>query len=209
MSRLLRWWFYRSGWKVEGKFPDDFSKCVVCAAPHTSNWDFLYGIATIDILGLHFKYAIKKEWTDSLLGPLLKRSGAIGIDRKKGEVARQGEKISAVDAMVNLFDDYEELYLLLTPEGTRSAVDRLKTGFYRVALQAKVPIVLCYIDYGKKVTGIGPVFEPTGNMENDLETIEQFFSTKIGKHPHKGIGFNRRRKKGDKKSKAKELIMHN
>ena len=118
------------------------------------------------------------------LNLLLKSMGAIPIDRtpKKGL-----KKRSMVDAMVELFDTRDQLVILVTPEGTRSYSKRWKTGFYHVAHQAGVPIVLGYLDYKKKHAGVGPMVYPTGNTEQDINEIKDFYRDKTARYPEQGV----------------------
>jgi 1-acyl-sn-glycerol-3-phosphate acyltransferase len=185
MSKFLSKWIFRlSGWKVVGGFPPEVKKAVMVAAPHTSNWDFLYARCAFYIMEVPLKYTIKKELMKFPFGPILKSIGAIPIDRgpKKGLGKR-----SMVDAMVDMFDGRDQLVVLVTPEGTRKYAPKWKSGFYRVAEQAGVPIVLGYLDYEKKEAGVGPVFLTTGDMEKDMEEIMAFYRTKKARYPENGV----------------------
>lgn len=177
--------FKISGWKISGFYPKEIKKCVMIAAPHTSNWDLLYARAAFFIMGVPLRYTIKKEIMKFPLGNILKALGAIPIDRtKKGKVSKRN---SVVDAMVDLFDEREELVIMITPEGTRKYAPKWKTGFYHVALGAKVPILLGFLDYKNKVAGIGPTFYPTGNLDEDIEKIKDFYRPIKGKYPEQGV----------------------
>ena len=183
---VLRWFarqvFKWLGWKIIGDLPPGIDKAVLVMAPHTSNWDFFYGMTTVLIKQVPAKFAIKKEVMFFPLGPILKWIGGIPIDRK-----RQGKQVSQLAMMTQLLQEHEKLVLIIAPEGTRSYVPRWKTGFYRIAMQAQVPIVLGYLDYAKKHAGIGPAFYPTGNMEQDIEEIQAFYRDKAGKYPARGV----------------------
>jgi len=156
------------------------------AAPHTSNWDFFYARAAFFLLGIPVKTTIKKEAMFFPMNLVLKFFGVIPIDRNKknGGLSR---KNSMVDAMVQLFEERDELVIMITPEGTRKYVPRWKTGFYHVAKRANVPIVLGYLDYKKKHAGIGPVVYPGDNIDQDLKTIMDFYRGVTGKYPEKGV----------------------
>jgi 1-acyl-sn-glycerol-3-phosphate acyltransferase len=172
MSRTL---FRQGGWKVMGSELAEHRRCVVTAAPHTSNWDLFYTIAAFDAMNLPMRFTIKKEWLrfpfDRIVGPV----GAIGIDRTP---RRPGEaRPSMTDAMVRLFEDEPgELALVVTPEGTRSRRTEWKTGFWHVARQAQVPILLGYLDYARKEAGIGMVIHPT-DLEGDMRRMMAFYGT--------------------------------
>lgn len=175
ISKLI---FFIASWKVIGDPPKQ-KKFVMIAAPHTSNWDFVYARAAFFIMGIPLKYTIKKELFFFPLGWILKTLGGIPIDRSK--------RSNTVDAMADLFNQYNELAILVTPEGTRSYSEKWKKGFYYVAQKANVPISLGYLDYSKKHAGIGPLIHPSGNYEEDLETIQSFYCQITPKYPEKGV----------------------
>ena len=155
--------------------PEDIKKCVVVAAPHTSMWDFIWGRLAYWTLRVKVKFLIKKESFGLITGPLLKWSGGIPVDR--------GKSGNMVNTVAKLFDNYESLYITITPEGTRKYNDKWKKGFYYIALTAKVPIALGIIDYKKKEGGIGEIFWPTGNFEEDFKYIENYYRGRGAKHP--------------------------
>ena len=174
--------FRLTGWKVSPKIPAEVKRCIVIAAPHTSNWDFWYAMAGLKILGLKTRYTIKKEWMRFPFSMITRPLGGIAIDRspKKPGEARK----SQTEAMIQLFRDNPELMILITPEGTRSKRTEWRTGFYHVAIGANVPICLGYIDYKKKVAGIGKTIYPS-DMEKDIREIMAFYSTIHPKFPEK------------------------
>jgi 1-acyl-sn-glycerol-3-phosphate acyltransferase len=179
--------FKSSGWKLTGQIPDGIKKGVMIAAPHTSYWDFIYARAAFFMLEIPVRYTIKKEIMKFPLGPILRGLGAISIDRQKQKTGDLDKKESLVESMVRLFDNRDELMILVTPEGTRKRVDKWKTGFYYVALGANVPIILGFLDYKKKEAGIGPAIYPTGNVDEDIEKIKAFYRTKTAKYPEMGV----------------------
>lgn len=181
LSRLL---FWITGWKVKGEFPHQYKKAVMTAAPHTSNWDFLFARAAFFIFGVPVKYTIKKEFMVFPLNYLLRWLGAIPIDRKPNP---NKPKRSMVEAMQALFEERERLVILVTPEGTRAHVPKWKTGFYHVANGVNVPIILGYLDYKKKEAGIGPVIHPNGDVEGQIEEIMAFYRTINAKYPENGV----------------------
>lgn len=171
-------------WKVEGSIPPEVhQKCVLIAAPHTSNWDYPIAIATMSALGVKIRYTIKKEWMRFpqrlFFGPM----GGIGINRtpKNPGDARP----SMVESIAALFNEHEELCIIVPAEGTRSLRKQWKTGFYYIALTAKVPIALGYLDFEKKVAGIGKVVHPTGDIQKDMAEIMEFYKDIKAKHPEK------------------------
>lgn len=149
------------------------------AAPHTSNWDLLYARAAFYIMNIPVRYTIKKELFFFPLGSFLKALGGIPIDRKI--------KTNMVDKMIDLYTQYDELCILITPEGTRSYSNEWKKGFYHIANGANIPISLGYLDYAKKHAGVGPLIVPTGDYQKDLEVIQDFYRGITAKYPEKGV----------------------
>jgi 1-acyl-sn-glycerol-3-phosphate acyltransferase len=173
--KIFIWWFRLKGWKVQNNIPNNIAKAVVIGAPHTSNWDFVYTMAYMHIVQLKTNYFIKKELYTWPLKSLLKQTGAIPIARNSNT--------NLVAQMVQELKDRNELKLLLSAEGTRKKVSHWKSGFYQIALQAKVPIILGYLDYSTKTAGLGLLLYLTGNKEADMQAIQQFYSNKVGKNP--------------------------
>ncbi|MDW7694151.1 1-acyl-sn-glycerol-3-phosphate acyltransferase [Flammeovirgaceae bacterium SG7u.111] len=180
LSKIGFWIF---GWKL-GKYDfESVNRCVMIAAPHTSNWDLYFARCAFFLMGIPLRFTIKKEWfkfpANLLIGPL----GGIAIDRSpKPGLTR---KRSMVDAMADLFEENEELSVMVTPEGTRSKVTRWRSGFYNVAVKAGVPIGLGYLDYKNKVAGVGKMVYPTGDFKADMKIINDFYKDIEGKHPEK------------------------
>ena len=171
LSKLV---FKLIGWKVVGDslFP---RKCLLISAPHTSNWDALIGRCYSYIIGQYPKYLIKNELFVPVLATLLRWNGGI-------PVYRDG-KNNIVEQIVNIFDNNTHFQLAITPEGTRSRVEKWKTGFYQIALRTKVPLVLVGLDYKKKEVGKITEFMVTADFEKDMVFIEQQFAKLTGKIP--------------------------
>lgn len=169
------------GWKVSHLLPDDVKKCVIVVAPHTSNWDFVFGMGAVKVMKLNQRFVIKKEWISFPFKRLMYSMGALPIDRNKK--TEPGEKKSSVDAIAELFKDHDELRMVITPEGTRSRVEKWKTGFYYVALKANVPIALAFINYETKTCGIEKLIYPTGDFRSDMKQIMDFYKDIKGKNP--------------------------
>lgn len=183
-------WFFRilgktiiwlSGWKVDQHLKADFKRCVMVAAPHTSNWDFILARAAFEVMEIPVRFTIKKEWVDGPLGFLMRALGAIGIDRRPKNAGEP--RLSYVEGMIRLFEETGNLVVLVTPEGTRSKATEWKTGFYHVAKAAGVPIALGYLDYRRKVAGIGKVLKVSDSMEKDMHEIMEFYAGVQGKFP--------------------------
>lgn len=167
------------GWHVAGHIPPDLKKSIMIAAPHTSNWDLLFARCAFYLMDVDLRYTIKKEAMVGPLGWLLKKLGALPVDRSKNN--------SLVNAMIDIFNNSEEMVIMITPEGTRKYQPRWRKGFYHTALGANVPIILGYLDYSKKEAGVGPIIYPTGDVEGDIEKIKAFYRTKKGKYPELGV----------------------
>lgn len=181
---LFRFLFRFRGWKIvwdDSVTLKELERCVIVAAPHTSNWDAIYTIAWFDIAKIKWRFTIKNEWIKPPFGKMLVNMGAIGIDRRP-KVAGEN-RASMVEAMANLFKENEKLAIAFTPEGTRNRVTEWKMGFYHAAKLANVPIALGYLDYQKREAGVTKIFTPSDDMEADLRIIMDFYKDKIGKHP--------------------------
>lgn len=183
-------WFCRQlfklqGWSIKDYPPENLGSCVLVGAPHTSNWDFFHMIAVADFLQVENpRFTIKQEWVRFPFNLLLEPLGALAIDRSPKQPGQ--DRPSMVDCMAEIITSSDEVIsLLVTPEGTRSPVERWRTGFYQIALKAEVPILLGYLDYKKREAGIGRVIHPSGDMEKDLRQIWDFYNTITPKHPEK------------------------
>jgi len=162
------------GWTLEGEPPEE-SKYVAVFAPHTSLWDA--------VMGLGIRFGLEKRPASWLVKDSICRwpfrgillwLGAIPIDRSGGH--------NVVDQVVAIYDRRDTMILGVTPEGTRKRVARWKTGFYRIAHKAGVPILLCYVDFKRKVAGVGPLLHPTGDTEADMAKIAEFYAGITPKH---------------------------
>lgn len=164
ISKFLLW---ISGWKYIGSVPTE-DKYVIISVPHTSMWDFVWGKLAFTSKRVYPIVFIKKETFFFPLGYLLRALGARPVDR--------GPKaFSLVDQMLEYFNQNEKFCICITPEGTRSKVTKLKKGFYYIAQKANVPIYLGIIDYGTKTMQIGQKFIPTGDIQKDMEFINQYY----------------------------------
>lgn len=160
---------------MNSTLPEGYKKCVVIAAPHTSNWDFLYSLAVFFKLKLPVRYLAKKELFRWPIKSTLVNFGGIPVQRKLNT--------NMVDTMIEMFENTNELMLLIPAEGTRSKVTKWKTGFYNVALGANVPILLGYLDYKNKIAGFGPLLHMTGDKQKDANSIKDFYRNIQGKYP--------------------------
>lgn len=182
IKKLFFFLFRFKKWKLDYPAPNDAHNCIMVAAPHTSNWDFVYAISALDQLHLNPRFTIKKEFNKFPLGGMITSMGALWIDR--GVKRDKKDRTSMTQVMVSLFDQSDEpLCVVVTPEGTRSKTKQWKTGFYYTALEAKVPICLSYMDYKSRRCGVGMCFMPNGNIIDDMKIIMDFYSTKTAKSP--------------------------
>lgn len=163
------------GWKTIGEVPVEHKKLLIIEVPHTSNWDYLWGMLAITSIGIKVNVIIKKEMFFWPVGLLLRKLGSIPLDRSG--------HLSKVDSLAALFREKDELKLAITPEGTRGLSTKWKRGYYYIAEKAGVPILLAALDYKQKAAIFGPVLYPTGNYKEDLKKIEAFYKEKVAKYP--------------------------
>lgn len=180
ISKLI---FKIFGWTLDDKLKADFRKCVMIAAPHTSNLDLVFARSAFSLMNIPIRYTVKDDWMrfpfNLIFGPL----GAIAIDRSP---KKPGEpRPSMTESMIDLFNGRNELVVMVTPEGTRALRTKWKTGFYHVAVGANVPIALGYLDYKNRIAGVGKMLYPSGEMQKDMREIMEFYQPIQGKHPEK------------------------
>lgn len=160
-----------SGWRIVGVLPP-LQRYVLIGAPHTSNWDFPLMLMAVLTVNLDVHWMGKHTLFQWPFGALMRWLGGIPIDRAKAN--------DTVAQMVDQYSRGDPLVILVPPEGTRAKVKRWKTGFYHIASGAGVPIVLGFIDARSKTIGYGPLFYPTGNLDDDLIEIQRFYADKAG-----------------------------
>ena len=175
MFWLLKLW----GWKIDPHTPIGVKKAVVIMGPHTSNWDFIIGKIAFSQYKIEGRFLIKSELFFPPLGWFLKWLGGIPVNRKANN--------NFTDQAVSYFDNNETMFMVFTPEGTRRYNPNWKKGFYYIALKAKVPLYIGYMDYKKKMGGFHSVFEPTGNADADIKKIKEILCQYEGKFPENGI----------------------
>ena len=156
-----------AGWRIEGTFPAD-PKYVLIVAPHTSNWDFALGVAVVFAVELRVSWLGKHSMFFFPFKRCLRWLGGIPINRSASH--------GVVGECVRAFAAAPALMLALTPEGTRKGVSQWKSGFYLIASKAGVPILPVGFDYRKRVVRLMPLFQPSGNLEQDLPRIQAMFS---------------------------------
>lgn len=166
----LRLW----GWKLQGEKPK-LQKYVLIAAPHTSNWDFPLALMVCFAMRLDVYWMGKASLFPPVLGSVMRWLGGIPVERARSN--------NLVQSTVDEFKREEQLVVIVPPEGTRGKVTRWKTGFYHIAHGAGVPIVCGFLDFKLKVGGLGPVFYTSGNLEDDMLKLREFYAEISGKHP--------------------------
>ncbi|QIL43930.1 glycerol acyltransferase [Acidovorax sp. HDW3] len=166
-----------NGWKVEGSLPPEAAKSVLIAAPHTSNWDLPYTLMIAFALRLRVYWMGKQSIFNFPFGALMRWMGGIPVNRSQSNnlVASSAQAMREADG---------PMQLIVPPEGTRGKTRHWKTGFYFIAKEAGVPIVMAFVDYERKVGGLGPLFVPTGDVDADMARIKAFYVPIKGKNPH-------------------------
>jgi len=173
LSALLLKWM---GWKVEITVPD-FDKCIICVAPHTSNWDFIIGKLAYTAAGRDAGFLMKSSWFFLPLGCFFRAIGGIPVSRNKDKTK------SLVATVVEKFNTSDRLAIAITPEGTRSRTGRWHTGFLQIARQAHVPIALAVLDFGHKTAFVRNIFTPGPDIDADMTAIKQYYKGYKGKNP--------------------------
>lgn len=174
MQRVGRLMVGLSSWRITGELPD-VPKLVMLAAPHSSNWDGIYGILGACAIGLNANWMGKASlFTKPVLGRLMKTFGGIPVDRSN--------PAGAVGQMAEEFAKRERMWLVAAPEGTRKKVPKWRTGWWHIARAANVPLFLVYFHYAEKRVGCGELFWTTDDMEADLERLYAWYAPWRGKH---------------------------
>lgn len=175
-QRLARWLLKRGGWTIVGGAPD-VPKAVFIAAPHTSNWDGYWALVYKVAFDINVHFFAKHSLFWFPLGNLLRALGGIDLDRSKAG--------SAVEAAIRMFETEESFYFGLAPEGTRQRKAGWKTGFYRIATGAGVPVYLGLLDFGRRRIGIGEKMDLTGDVDADMAVIREYYEGVDGRWPEK------------------------
>jgi 1-acyl-sn-glycerol-3-phosphate acyltransferase len=160
------------GWRVTGEVPD-LPKFVAAVAPHTSNWDFLVGVATMFALDLRITFIGKHTLFRWPIGGVMRWLGGVPVDRS----ASHGVVGDTVSAMASA----PQSVVAIAPQGTRSPVARFRSGFLHIARGARVPVVLVSLDYGARCVRFGPMLTPGDDVDADLARVEEFFANVKGK----------------------------
>jgi 1-acyl-sn-glycerol-3-phosphate acyltransferase len=175
MKKFCSWLLYQQmGWALDvtEAHPD---KCIICLAPHTSNWDFIIGQLYARAEGMKTNFLMKKEWFFWPLGPIFRKLGGIPVWRSKHN--------SMTDNLAQTALQRQTFQLCITPEGTRARTTEWKKGFYYIAMKAGIPILLYGIDYRDKLISCTKTIVPDGNIEAQMREIKEYYKDFIGKKP--------------------------
>lgn len=172
--RLSRWILKIAGWRLNITVPD-YPKCIICVAPHTSNWDFILGKLAYNALGRKASFLMKEQWFFFPLGIIFKAMGGIPVPKKRGS--------DLTAEIVGMMNRSERLAIAITPEGTRSRTDKWRRGFLFIANEARIPILLGVIDYGEKLIKINDTFTTTGDVDSDMRHIKDYYRGAVALHP--------------------------
>lgn len=166
-----------AGWKVVGQFPKE-KKLIIAAAPHTSNWDFILAMFAVMALGIKISYLMKKEAFFWPFKNMFMALGGIPLDRSAAE--------DTVEQIASWYNAHDKVWVVITPEGTRSKVDKWKTGFLRVAEKANVPVMLVAWDYPSKTMHLDKIWQTTGDYYRDIDQMREYINSRYtAKHPDK------------------------
>jgi 1-acyl-sn-glycerol-3-phosphate acyltransferase len=182
LARLVRagilWLYRRQGWTAVGEVPEP-RRFIIIAAPHTSNWDFVNFLGLTVDLGIRAHFMGKLSLFKWPIGGFMRQMGGIPVDRSGG--------LNYVEEMAAEFARRAEFMLTVAPQGTRGKTKKWRTGFYHIAMAAKVPLVVGMMDYGRKTGGLGPLIWPTGDFRADMEKILAVYRDCTPKYPDRAV----------------------
>lgn len=162
-ARLAGWILARTGWRVTGAFPRE-RRLVIVAAPHTSNWDFVIAVLVMYAYDLHINWLGKHSLFRWPLGPLMRVLGGVAVNRQRAD----GVAVQVAERM----SDADHMWLIITPEGTRKAVSRWKSGFLRIAAAAECPLLLVSLDYSHRELKLGEEITVSPHLASDADELE-------------------------------------
>lgn len=164
------------GWDVSITAPN-YPKCIICVAPHTSNWDFILGKLAYLSVGRNAGFLMKEAWFFFPMGLFFKSIGGVPVPKKKGT--------SLVDAIIHKFNNSDKLCIAITPEGTRSKVSQWRSGLFHIAKGANVPILLGKFDFKNKKIFVDDEFSMTGDVEHDMKALKNYYKGANACYPEK------------------------
>lgn len=160
------------GWKVEYQLPQS-KKYILIAAPHTSNWDLVIMLLVAIVCGIRLNWVAKDTLFKGLFGSYLRWLGGIPVNRRS--------QSNFTQQVIDVFNASDERIIVIAPEATRGKAEKWKSGFYYIAKGANIPVAMGFLDYEKKIGGIGPSFRPTENIERDIALIREFYKNISGR----------------------------
>lgn len=178
MSAISAFLLRLFGWKIGGRYPNELPKVMVIVIPHTSNWDFPLGILVRSAIKADIKFIGKDSLFKPPFGWLFRWLGGYPVARSRST--------NFVQMMVDIYNREPKFHTVISPEGTRSKVEKLKTGFYHIAVGGKAAIVMCRFDWAHKVVEFREPFFPTGDLAADMLVIDAYFRGVKGKNPAQG-----------------------
>ena len=176
VRRLLLLMYRMRGWKALGEVPEP-RRYIIIAAPHTSNWDFVNFLGLTADLGIRAHFMGKLSLFKWPIGGFMKQMGGVPVDRRGGT--------NVVQQMADEFARRTEFMLTVAPEGTRGKASKWRTGFYQIALAAKVPMVVGFMDYGTRTGGLGPLIWPTGDFRADMLKAFETYRGCVARFPER------------------------
>jgi len=179
-STILNWW----GWKTEGEFPHHEKKLVIVVMPHTSNWDFPIGLLLRNKMGFHASFVMKANMFKPPFGFIFRKLGGYPVERDSSK-----KSFSLTRSIAELYKKEERLTITFTPEGTRSKVRKLKTGFWTISRIAQVPICYVDFDFGTKTIRIDKAHQALETFEQEYEKLKLFYQNSKGLYPEKSFDF--------------------
>lgn len=180
-SKISYWVFRKCGWDIEGELPN-LTHYIIAVIPHTSNWDFIIGVFTKWSLGLNVNYIGKHQLFRFPYGFIFRWLGGRPVNRTQAN--------NLVEQVSNIYKQEKKFILALAPEGTRTKVQKLKTGFYHIAEEANIPVLQIGFDFKKRRVIVGDLFYPTGDKDTDMKMFLEFYRTIVPKYPEDGIDEN-------------------
>ena len=174
LQKIGKFFLTITGWKFKGDIPRS-DRIILVAGPHTSNWDFLLALAFIFGLNLNVFLVGKHTLFKNGFSKIMRKLGGIPVDRASPELL--------MNEVSNIVKKQQGVIIAISPEGTRKKVERLKSGFLRIAKTTNSQILLAGIDFESKLIHLGKLFQPSGNTESDLLNVHNYFRQFKGKRP--------------------------
>jgi 1-acyl-sn-glycerol-3-phosphate acyltransferase len=178
LSKICHFILRLIGWRIEGRYAAELPKVIIIVIPHTSNWDFPLGLLVRATLKTDIRFIAKSSLFKPPFGWLFHWLGGYPVERKRST--------NFVQMMTDIYQKEPRFHTVIAPEGTRSRVDKLKTGFYHIAVGGGAAIVMCRFDYARKVVEFREPFFPSGDIETDFKVINDYFRGVRGKNPKQG-----------------------